>query len=189
MRIPVPATVNDSGLMRRVRDGETDALALLFERHHRPLYGFFWRQTHNGSVSEDLVQEVFLRILKYRRTWAEGSAFTTWMYQIARNAMTDWLRKRRPEPALEEAPEPEATEIRADVSIEEQQQARLVREALRRLPPEKKELLIMARYQGLKYEHIAAILACEVSTVKVRVYRAMRDLAAQFKALEKERLA
>ena len=175
--------------MRKVREGEMDALALLFERHHRPLYGFFWRQTHNAGASEDLVQEVFLRILKYNRTWTDGSTFTTWLYQIARNAHTDWLRKRKPEPALEEAPEPESAELRADASLEERQQARLVREALRRLPSEKRELLVMARYQGLKYEQIARILSCEVSTVKVRVYRAVRDLAAQFRALEKEKLA
>ena len=187
--MPVLATDTDGGLMTRVRNGELDALALLFERHHRPLYGFFWRLTRSAGLSEDLVQEVFLRILKYRHTWTDGSIFNTWMYQIARNAHVDVLRKRRPEPALEEAPEPEAPQPRADIAIEKRQQAAQVREALQRLSPDKREILVLARYQGLRYEQIASILSCEVSTVKVRVYRAMRELTAQFQAVAKERLA
>ena len=187
--MPVLATGSDSGLMTRVRHGELDALALLFERHHRPLYGFFWRLTRHAALSEDLVQEVFLRILKYRQTWTDGSVFNTWMYQIARNAHVDVLRKQHPEPALEEAPEPEAPQARADVTLEQREQANQVRKALGRLSPDKREILVLARYQGLKYEQIASILSCEVSTVKVRVYRAMRELAAQFHAMGKERLA
>jgi RNA polymerase sigma factor (sigma-70 family) len=175
--------------MTRVSAGELDALAVLFERHHRPLYGFFYRLTRSAQVSEDLVQEVFLRILKYRHTWAANSGFTTWLYQVARNTHVDWLRKKRPEPALDEAPEVASGAIGADAALEDEQQARLVREALKRLPADKRELLIMARFQGLKYDQIASILACEVNTVKVRVHRAMRDLAAAFRALEKEGLS
>lgn len=174
--------------MTRVSSGELDALALLFERHHRPLYGFFYRLTRSSQVSEDLVQEVFLRILKYRHTWAASSAFTTWLYQIARNTHVDWLRKKRPEPALDEAPDVASGAMRADEALEGDEQARMVRAALSRLSPEKRELLMMARFQGLKYDQIASILACEVNTVKVRVHRAMRDLAAAFRAMEKEGL-
>ena len=63
----------------------------------------------------------------------------------------------------------------------------LLRRALAGLPGEKREVLIMSRFQDLKYEEIASILKCEVGTVKVRVYRALRELADRFFALSGER--
>jgi Sigma-70 region 2 len=69
-------TAQDSLLMSRVRDGDVGTLAVLFERHHRALFQFFVRVTANREASEDLVQDVFFRILKYRETYQPGSQFT-----------------------------------------------------------------------------------------------------------------
>ena len=176
--------------MQRVRDGELDSLSVLFERHHRALFAYFLRMTANRSLSEDLVQEVFLRILKYRQTYSTGCLFTTWMYQIARNAQVDQFRKSRPEAPLdEEEPSrlPVSPEPTADQRASRSQEVDLLRRALDRLPAEKKELLVLSRFQELKHEQIAAILACEVNTVKVRVYRAMKDLAGAFQQVMQEK--
>ena len=86
----------------------------------------------------------------------------------------------------------EAHEIRgADVPVDRQmqkkQEALLLRRALASLPGEKREVLIMSRFLDLKYEEIASVLKCEVGTVKVRVYRAMRELSDRFFALSGER--
>jgi hypothetical protein len=90
-------SVTDDELMSRVRDGDVQALAPLFERHHVALLNFYLRTTGNRASSEDLVQDVFLRILKYRRTYRPGSRFLTWMYHIARHARVDYIRKRHGE--------------------------------------------------------------------------------------------
>ncbi len=80
---------DDEQVMAQVREGRVEMLAILFERHHVRLFNFFLRLTAERSLSEDLVQEVFLRILKYRHTYRGDSKFTTWMYQIGRNAHID----------------------------------------------------------------------------------------------------
>ena len=68
--------------MLRVRHGEVETLGVLYERHRAPLFNFFVRSTGNVQHAEDLVQDVFLRILKYRHTFERGNRFTAWMYQI-----------------------------------------------------------------------------------------------------------
>ncbi|HXV74054.1 MAG TPA: sigma-70 family RNA polymerase sigma factor, partial [Sphingomonadales bacterium] len=85
--------VPDEEIMLQVRNGAGEKLGELFDRYQTPLFNFYTRLTANRAVSEDLVQEVFLRILKYRHTYTPGNSFRAWMYQIARNARADHLRK------------------------------------------------------------------------------------------------
>jgi len=94
--------MTDVQMMEDVRDGKVEKLAVLFERHHVPLFNFFLRLTGSRSISEDLVQDVFYRILNYRHTYKGQSNFTTWMYQIARNTHIDFLRKKKEELPLDE---------------------------------------------------------------------------------------
>ena len=81
--------VTDEALMRAVREGDLSRLEILFDRYHLMLFGFLIRMTGNRHVAEDLVQEVFLRILKYRATYCDDACFKTWVYRIARNARAD----------------------------------------------------------------------------------------------------
>ena len=159
--------------MRQVRAGDARRLALLFERHHLPLYRYYVRMTGDPPGSEDLVQEVFCRMLKYKATYHDGADFTTWMYGIARNARHDQWRKLRREAPLDPDWDPSA---RADETLERRQEIALLRRALLELPEEKREVLVLSRYQGLKYEQMADLLGCEAGAVKVRVYRALRSL-------------
>jgi len=120
---------------------------------------------------------VFFRMLKYRHTYRDGGQFTTWMYHLARNVQSDYYRKRRLEVGLSDQ-EWEARPAPADSgpALESRQEAALVRRALARLPEDKRELLVLARYQELPYEQIAELLDCDVGAVKVRVHRALRAL-------------
>ena len=174
--------------MLQVRDGQTGRLALLFERHHRPLFNFFYRLTSNRMESEDLVQDVFFRLLKYRDTYQPRTSFGAWMYQVARNTHIDHYRKRRPEFAWpEDGPEPASQEAGADEKLRKRQEVRLIRQALDELPVEKREVLVLSRYQNLKYEEIGSILGCETGAVKLRVFRAVRALGQKFHELAGEK--
>jgi len=186
--------INDNTLMGEVSRGEVAKMAVLFERHHRPLFRYFVSMNRNRDLSEDLVQDVFFRMLRYRASYDSKQSFTAWMYQIARNASVDQAQKRRAdvvgidefedrrtEPASE-APGPEETAVKG-------QNLALLRRALDRLPAEKREILILSRFQNLKYEEIACVLGCEVGTVKVRVFRAMRALEQIYFTLLKEKTA
>jgi len=163
--------------MEEVRDGRVEKLAILFERHHIMLYNFFLRLTGNRSLSEDLVQDVFFRILKYRKTYHGQSTFSVWMYQIARNAHVDHLRKWKQEVALDEqyeevpAPDPEpGTRLEAEIDIE------LLKKAMDRLPLQKREILLLSRFQEMKYREIAELLGCSIGAIKTSVHRAVKDL-------------
>ena len=162
---------------------------MLFDRHHRGLYHYFLHNTSNSAVSEDLVQEVFFRILKYRHSYQEGTAVRPWMFQIGRNSLIDFLGRNKGEvPLAAETDSFRSAEVAPDRQAADKQEAELLKKALSGMPQEKREVLIMARYLELKYEDIAAVLGIEVGTVKVRVYRALRELGDRFFALRGERM-
>ena len=180
--------MEDELLMRDVRDGAVGKLEVLFDRHYRGILSYFQYQTSNRSLSEDLAQDVFFRVLKYRHTYQDDGSFRAWLYQIARRVHADHLSRRKPEVALpEEAGQITGAQTPPDREFQKKQEAIILRRALAALPGEKREVLIMSRFLDWKYEEIAAVLKCEVGTVKVRVYRAMRDLTDRFLALSGER--
>lgn len=173
--------MTDEALMVAVRSGDLAKLGVLFERYHLPLFDFLTRMTGDRAAAEDLVQDIFVRILKYRATFRDGGSFETWLYRIARNARADYFRQRPPLDPLDQetldrpAPQPgPARRLEAD-----RERARLKR-ALLLLRDDKRELLVLARYQDLRYEQIAEILGIDVGAVKVRVHRAVRELRAIF---------
>jgi RNA polymerase sigma-70 factor (ECF subfamily) len=187
----VNVNATDNALMAAVGAGEVQKLAVLFERHHRGLFRYFVSMNRNRELSEDLVQDVFFRMLRYRASYDAKQSFTAWMYQIARNASVDQAQKRKGEVIGIE----EFTERRADPAAGPEQSAvltqdlRLLRQALDRLPADKREILVLSRFQGMKYEELAGVLGCEVGTVKVRVYRAMRALEQAYLTISGEKTA
>jgi RNA polymerase sigma factor (sigma-70 family) len=170
----------DEELMLRVRDGVGEMLGVLFDRYHSPLFNFYCKLTGDRTLSEDLVQEVFFRVLKYRQTYRPGTPFRAWVYQIARNARVDHFRKQKPEVEWEVEMSPA---ILPTDSAQQKQEAELLHRALLELPEEKREVLVLSRFQELKYEEIARLMGCEVNTVKVRVHRALQELRQIFQRL------
>lgn len=175
----------DEDLMLQVRDGAGEMLGVLFDRYQAPLFNFYSKLTGDRTLSEDLVQEVFLRILKYRQSYRPGTPFRAWIYQIARNARVDHFRKFPHQTALE--PEMLPPVLPRD-SAQEHQEAELLQRALMQLPEEKREILLLCRFQELKYQEIAGLLGCELATVKTRVHRALLELRKAFRQLTQNTL-
>jgi RNA polymerase sigma-70 factor (ECF subfamily) len=171
----------DHQLMTAVRDGDLDKLGYLFEKYHKQLYNFFLRQARDVQLCEDMVQEVFLKMLKYRHTYRGKGKFTTWMYSIAHNAMVDQFRKAENryqfsdeiERIISTQPTPEEISERSN-------RYEILYKALDRLSDEKREVLVMSRFHNLKYEEISKVLGCPVGTIKARVFHAMNDLRTYF---------
>lgn len=163
----------DEQLMAAVQGGDSPALGELFHRHHAALYRYFLRLSGSGALSEDLTQEVFLRLLRKSETWQRDARFTSWMYRIAHNAFIDHTRRSKWETAM-----PEKMDIPAPAGrqLEQDEEHALLHRALLLLPPDKRELLVLSRFQGLKYEQIGELLDVETNTVKVRVFRALGQL-------------
>jgi len=181
-------SITDEALMLRVRDDEVETLSVLYERHRVRLLNFFVRLTGDVPLSEDLVQEVFLRMLRYRHTFAAGNRFDTWMYRVARNVHFDSCRKRRHEVSLG-TEELEGTEALAsadpgpDLQVNARQEAALLQDSLVALPLELKEVLVLSRFQELRYDEIARVLDCSVAAVKMRVHRGLKTLKEKYTKL------
>jgi len=175
----------DNELMEAVRDGRVEKLAVLFERYQTMLYNFFLRLTGNRAASEDLVQEVFMRVLKYRSGYMNEGRFNVWLFQIARNSHVDHLRKQKATlPIDEQFAETPGREPLPDAAYEADQEAELVRRALDRLPVQKREILVLFRFQNLKLREIAELMGCQVGTVKAQVHRALKDLSRIYLELQ-----
>jgi RNA polymerase sigma factor (sigma-70 family) len=178
--------LSDDELMVRAKNGDIDKLTVLYERYSRALFAFFFKVTLNSQTSEDLVQTVFFKIIKYRDQFrAEEGSFVAWMFRIAHNANIDHfhsLERSRNEIRVGEAKI--YSDEDPDRNFLKKESSRRMKEALALLTGEQREVLILSRYQGLKYEEIAEIMKCRVGTVKARVFRAMEKLRRIYRRLE-----
>lgn len=170
--------LSDKSIMQKVKFGDVDKMAVLYERYKKPLFAYFFRIIENREQSEDLVQTVFYRMLKYRKQYRGEGKFTTWMFGIAHNLIADTFRKKRNILVSDEVLESKQMETQADanLTIEEKEGFQTLRLSLRKLDFEKREALILSRFHGLKYREIADILNINENSVKQRVFRAIEDL-------------
>jgi RNA polymerase sigma factor (sigma-70 family) len=175
-------TLSDNALMIRVKDGDLDKMGLLFQRYHRPLFSFLYHMTGRSDSSEDMVQNVFYRMLKYRHSFSGEGEFRTWMYHLARNVLADSVKQNRKEnhddvhhlaDRIGGGNSPEA-------EFERKQENEMLHKAIATLSPEHREILVLSRFQELKYHEISDILNISESAIKVRVHRAMGELRNVF---------
>ncbi len=180
-------SLTDNALMLRVKSGDVDRMGLLFERYHRLLFRFLYHMLGRAEASEDLVQTVFYRMLKYRHTFTGEGEFRTWMYHLARNALADYVKKNR-----HAAHHTDVADLAdclgggtgADEGLEQAQDVAQLHRALARLGPESREVLLLSRFQELKYAEIARVLNTTEGAVKVRVHRAMNELKTSYLRIE-----
>lgn len=184
---------NDHEIMIAVRAGEIRRLGELFERYHKPLYGFFVRLTNQPTASEDLVQIVFYRILKYRHTYRDEGKFSAWIYHLARKVAADHFRKHASTPTPTDPEdfhnEPDSDTAAPDARAETSDDLALMRRALTRLSDEHREVLVLSRLQHLNHQEIARLLDCSVGAVKVRAHRALKELRDVYFKIRKEQAA
>jgi RNA polymerase sigma-70 factor (ECF subfamily) len=184
-----PAPDLDAQLMLRVRDGDEDSFRVLLDKHRNPLVHFLYRMVQEQPVSEELAQEVFLRIYRSRASYEPTARFTTWMFRIATHLALNWLRDEKNERATERLDEDRGADLPSrelpdrQPSVEQRMvyQARLqeIRDAISSLPDKQRAAVLMHKYQEMEYTQIASALECSESAVKSLLFRAYESLRAR----------
>ena len=173
--------VEDADLIRQAARGKVEAFNLLVSRWEKRVYNYLLRLTRNREDALDLTQDVFLKAYQNLRKLDDPGRFAPWLYRIAHNEAYSMFRKQRPECDVDEI-EPESTETVISVagsSVFPMELNLSVAAALDRLSPEQREAVVLKVYQGFKFEEMAEVLSCPVSTVKSRLYTALELLKAE----------
>jgi RNA polymerase sigma-70 factor (ECF subfamily) len=178
--------VSDEQLIQWVADGDASCLGTLFERHHRGVYQYCLQLTRSPALSEDLVQDVFLKLLQKAGSYRGEGSCKAWIFNIARNVTFDYLRRADRRVASDE--DDENAEGLVDHRSTEQvaageQNLRLVARALAEIPAAAREVIWLGRFVFEDYEDLARALGCTASTARVRMHRAMQQLNSTFTRL------
>ena len=167
--------------MQRVKEGELAELTELFERYQVKLYNFFLKLTFDKSISEDLTQNLFYRVIRYRHTFdREGGNVRAWLYRIARNIHADHCQEQAKRKDRFTLPDGGDYALPGDGEIYSELHLEKLNKALARLGPDQRELLVLSRYQGMKYEEIAKLRGLSMAATKVQIHRAMKQLKALY---------
>ena len=174
--------VEDADLIRKARRGNVEAFNALVSRWDKRVYNYLLRILGNREDALDLSQDVFLKAYQNLRKLEDPGRFAPWLYRIAHNEAYSLFRKRRPEADVEEVPgRPYGDGHRGGAAVRffrwNCRWRSLPRSA--RLSPDQREAVILKIYQGFKFEEMADVLGCPVSTVKSRLYTALDLLKSE----------
>lgn len=172
----------DKWLVKRIVAGDRDACETFVRNHYAPIYRLLVRLCRDADQAEDLTQETFtaawINIAKY----AGASSLATWLHRIAYRKFLDWRRARRPlviaDSGVDEVASGGAGPVEAAVLDEE---SRVLRQAMDRLPPAERDALVLHYLQGLSYREMACVLDEPSGTVKWRTSLALNNLRDQLK--------
>jgi len=160
--------VEDRDLVEKARRGDVEAYNLLVSRWEKRVYNYLLRLVGDREDAQDLSQEVFLKAYRNLGKLRDPSRFAPWLFRTAHNEAFSLLRRRRPETEVADrlppAPGPAMLPIETSLAVTS---------ALRRLSEDQREAVVLKIYQGFKFEEMAEILACPVSTIKSRLYTAL----------------
>src|SRR6185369_12887291 len=187
---------SDEQLMWRVKlQNDAQAFASLMTRWQRPIQRLCTRMTGDSHRAEDLTQSAFARIFARREDWEPTGKFSTFLWRIALNLCHDEARRnrRRGECSLEALQEDgdwaefaETDEPPPDANVENLERADLVREALLKLAPHYREVVVLRHYEQLKFREIGDVLGIPDGTVKSRMAEAITQLNHLLKHLNQD---
>jgi RNA polymerase sigma-70 factor (ECF subfamily) len=177
--------ISDEQIMLEISEGNVALTAQIFERYHALLTNYYIKTTFDPSLSQDLVQTVFEKIIRYKSSFRRNHSFKSWVFKIANNVLHDHYRKEKNHKNRNEAYSRETEDFVApDHGKQIVQEEILLHKALNQLPYAQREIILMTRFQKMKYIDIAEILECSESAVKVKVHRALKRLKSEYLRLE-----
>lgn len=170
------AETTDEILMENVKSGNLSDMSILFERYHLRVYNFFFRLTFDMDVSNDLTQNLFYRMIKYKNSYKSEYSVKSWIFQIARNLHTDYCKEEKRSGELFLKTDKYSVEPVDDNEGYREDEYDRLEKAMSNLSDEQKEIIVLSRYQGMKYEEISEITNQSVGAIKVAMHRAINQL-------------
>jgi RNA polymerase sigma-70 factor (ECF subfamily) len=175
---------DDHRLIADCLQGQTAAFGELVRRYQDRLFNCVYRLVDNEEDAQDIIQETFLNAYQSLHRFKGDSQFFTWLYRIAFNASITLRRKQRSVVALKTGrmetgvnePLDASDSNRPEFALERAEQERKIQQALNRLSPEYRAVLILKDMEGQKYEAMAEILQVPIGTIRSRLHRARLEL-------------
>ncbi|WP_240422095.1 RNA polymerase sigma factor [Paenibacillus periandrae] len=165
----------DEQLVEEIRQGDEEAYRLLIERHKGYIYTLVYRMVEHRETAEDLTQDIFIKLYRSLAHFRGDAKFTTWLYRLTTNLVTDYRRaqRRRPYEAIldkmkgwliNRQEEPEAMAL-------QKEERQTVQQLLSELPDKYRLILYLYHYKQLSYQEIAEATQLPLKTIETRLYR------------------
>jgi RNA polymerase sigma-70 factor (ECF subfamily) len=176
-------TTSDEVLIGRIAGGDRLAMQVLFARHHVRVYRFVLRLVSDPTLAEDLISEVFLDVWRQAGRFEARAAVSTWLLAIARFKALSALRKKPDAELTDEMAEAvEDTSDTPEAALQKKDKGALLRECLKSLSPEHREVIDLVYYHEKSVEEVAEIVGIPENTVKTRMFYARKRLSEVLKA-------
>ncbi|MBO9563792.1 MAG: RNA polymerase sigma-70 factor [Niastella sp.] len=174
--MPVHPLHNEKDLLLQVAGGSASAFDALYFRYYEPVWNNIFRITRNEAVTDDILQDVFIRFWERRTQFVNYDKISSWLFVVSHNSALNYLRRLASERTYSKQL---TTEVITDWPAEDarqEQQFRLLEEAIAALPPQRRRVFELCRFQGLSYEQAAAELSISKNTVKEHLARATDNI-------------
>ncbi len=179
--------ISDADLVRNYQHGDVKAFDILVTRYRRQLASYLQRMVSDPGAADDLFQDTFFKVIKALPRYKEQGKFSSWLFGIANRLAIDYLRKHKRqtkimEPVSQEnngMPSPDILDTHSPSPEEDVKQRELqsyLKKAIKRLPVEQRQVLLLREHSGLSFKEIAVMLDCPINTVLGRMRYALLNL-------------
>src|SRR5260221_11734335 len=165
--------------MEAVKNGELQQASFLFDRYHKRIFNFLRQLSNDTMLAEDLTQNVFLRLIQYRNSYREGNRVQSWIYQIARNVFADHYQSNKNKAGNYVDVEKMSDHI-SDTEENFDEREQLLHRSMAKLSDEQRELLVLTRFQHLKYEEVATIMNTSVANIRSEERRVGKECRSRW---------
>jgi RNA polymerase sigma-70 factor (ECF subfamily) len=184
---PVP---DEQRTIARAKQGDEEAVTLLYERYVDLIFAYISYRVESAEVAEDLTSEVFLRMVRSLGSYTDrGLPFRAWLFRIAANLITDHYRHKNKYPVTPIHDHFESDDPNPFEQVVEDQEQLDMQLALKTLPTQYQDLLLLHFVEDLPYEEIVKIMNKSAAALRAMQYRALKSLAQQLEKLHRSRSA
>ena len=164
-------------LIQQCREGDTQAMGILYEHYKTSLFSLALRYTYNHAAAEDVIQDVFVKVFTNLHTLDNDKAFVGWLYRIAVNTCLSYLRSHK-KLRQKTIPLEDVHGVVADTepSATQKAESKILEQTIQKLPPRLKSVFLLHDVEGFKHQEIAHILGCSVGTSKSQLFKARKKI-------------